>query len=125
MEKDSGKVVTIMSFNSLNEAQLYVALLESAGVTAVLQNDIVTQVYPPIGMMLPVNILVAEEEQQRAREILGAKFDIDDFHRQANNSGINPARKEPKKEKKAARKVTVKTTAPKAAAEKKPGRPKK
>lgn len=119
-----------MSFNSLNEAQLYVALLESAGVRAMLQNDIATQVYPPIGMMLPVNILVAEEDQQRAREILGAKFDIDDFHRQADNSGLNPARREPKKDKKPRGKVAKKsgekqTAATKTASAGKMGRPKK
>lgn len=71
-----------MSFNSVMEAQLYVALLESAGVEAQLQNDISAQLLPAYGQLLPVNILVAGEDQERAREILGAKFDIDDFHRQ-------------------------------------------
>lgn len=109
METDKSKVVSVMSFNSVMEAQLYQALLESAGVRAHLQNDIATQVYPPIGMLLPVNILVAEEDQEKAREILGAKFDIDEFKRQANSSDAKPA----------SRKPAVKKSAPKAGPRKK------
>lgn len=109
METDKSKVVSIMSFNSVMEAQLYKALLESAGVTARLQNDIATQVYPPIGIILPVNILVAEEDQVRAREILGAKFDIDEFQRQSD----------PKLQKQAAKKTASKKSATKKTAAKK------
>ena len=112
METDKSKVAAVMSFNSVMEAQLYKALLESAGIQARMQNDLAAQVIPAYGALMQINLLVAEEDQKKAREILGAKFDIDEFHRQANNSGINPARREPKKEKpsgKAAKQPAVKT----------------
>lgn len=82
-----------MSFNSVMEAQLYKALLESAGIPARMQNDIAAQVMPAYGALMQVNLLVAEEDQKKAREVLGAKFDIDEFHRESNGPDLNPARK--------------------------------
>ena len=89
MEKDTKKVISVMSFNSVMEAQLYKALLESAGIPARMQNDLAAQVMPAYGALMQINLLVAEENQKKAREILGAKFDIDEFHRQT----AGPAKK--------------------------------
>lgn len=76
-----GKVVSIMSFNSAMEAGLYKALLESAGIEVWLQNDLALQVLSIYGGLMQVNLLVSEEDAARAREVLGAKFDIDEFQR--------------------------------------------
>lgn len=79
MENDSKKVVSVMSFNSVIEAQLYKALLESAGIQARMQNDIAAQVVPAFGSLMEINLLVAEEDEAKAKEIVAAKFDIDKF----------------------------------------------
>ena len=147
MEKNKKEFISIMSFNSVAEAQLYVALLESAGVPAQLRNDLSAQIYP----IFPVYIIVAAEDQQRAREIMGAKFDIDEFHRQTagpakkkttakagegdeelKKRGRKPGVKKddaPAKTAPAAKKVPAKAAAAKTTAAKaepgKPGRPKK
>ncbi|MCL2561338.1 MAG: DUF2007 domain-containing protein [Rikenellaceae bacterium] len=103
MKNSENKVVSIMSYNTVMEAQLYQALLESAGIQAQLQNDIAAQIYPIGGPMFSINLLVAVEDLPKAREVLGAKFDIDEFHRAANNSDVNPARKKPSVRKRAPR----------------------
>ncbi len=134
METDKSKVVSVMSFNSVMEAQLYKALLESAGVQACMLNDLAAQVVPAYGSLMQINLLVADEDQKKAREILGAKFDIDEFHRQVDGSGRNHAHRESRKEEKPAKKTPRKpvvkaaentAAAPKAPAAKKAGRPKK
>lgn len=102
MEKERGEVVSVMSFNSVMEAQLYKALLESAGIAARMQNDIAAQVIPAYGTMMEINLLVASEDEVQARRIMGAKFDIDEFKREseaavekakAEKAGKAPARK--------------------------------
>lgn len=98
MKNDTRKVVSVMSFNSVMEAQLYKALLESAGVETRMQNDLAAQVMPAFGSLMQVNLLVAEEDQRKAREIIGAKFDIDEFHRQAGASKKEPTGTELAKE---------------------------
>ena len=106
MENSENKVVSIMSFNTVMEAQLYQALLSSAGVQAQLQNDIAAQIYPIGGPMFAINLLVAAEDLPKAREILAAKFDLDEFHREAGNSDVNPARKKPAVKKSVPKKET-------------------
>ncbi|MCD7969753.1 MAG: DUF2007 domain-containing protein [Alistipes sp.] len=75
-------VIVIGSFNSVDEARIYKALLESAGVPARLQNDIAAQIIPAYGDMMEVNLLVAVEDQQRALEILNAGFDQGEFDKE-------------------------------------------
>lgn len=76
------KVVTIMTFGSAMEAEIYRSLLESAGIAAQLQNDLATQVLPSLGELVSVKLLVAEEDEARAREVLSAKFDAEEFKRE-------------------------------------------
>lgn len=75
MEKK--EVVVIRSFNSANEAHLHKALLESAGIQARVKSDIAVQVV--YGGFTQVDLLVAAEDEQRAKEILAAKFDEEEF----------------------------------------------
>lgn len=125
METDNKKVISVMSFNSVMEAQLYKALLESAGIAARMQNDIAAQVIPAYGTLMEINLLVAEEDQKRAREVLGAKFDIDEFQRdvEASKREIISNKPEAPARKRAGRKPAAKKAddaAPKAAAKAKP-----
>lgn len=76
---ENKEAVVIKKFNSLNEAQLYKALLESAGVMTRMRNDITAQVLPAYGGMMEVELLVSAEDEQKAREILAAKFDEEEF----------------------------------------------
>ncbi|MCC8035498.1 MAG: DUF2007 domain-containing protein [Rikenellaceae bacterium] len=75
---DDNRIV-IGSFNSLEEAQIYKSLLESAGVEAHLQHDLAAQTLPVYGDMMDVGLTVNRDDQQRALEVLDASFDQDDF----------------------------------------------
>lgn len=120
MKTDTKKVVSVMSFNSVMEAQLYKALLESAGIYSRMQNDLAAQVMPAFGSLMQVNLLVAEEDQRKAREIIGAKFDIDEFHRQSEASKREPTATDMAQEARKAKIAEKKATA--VAASKKAGR---
>lgn len=90
MVTDKSKVIAIKSFNSVTEAQIFKALLESAGVQARMQNDVAAQVLPAYGNLMQVNLLVAEEDEAKAREILAAKYDKDEV-KQGTMAGQNDA----------------------------------
>lgn len=76
--KDANAVV-IRTFGSVSEAQLYKALLESAGIPARMKNDIAAQVLPAYGGMMEVDLLVSAENEKKAKEILAARFDEKEF----------------------------------------------
>ena len=61
---DKSKVVIIKSFPTAGEALIYKSLLESGGVECELIN---------------VKLAVAEKDAEKAREILSAKFDQQEF----------------------------------------------
>lgn len=84
--EENKAVAIVKSFNSVAEAQLYKALLESAGVAARMQNDIAAQVIPAYGALMQVNLLVAVEDEGKAKEILSAGFDIAQFEEDAKHS---------------------------------------
>ncbi len=76
-------VVTLMRFNSVGEAEIVKTLLESAGITAVLQNAVVASVLPVYGGMLDIRLVVAREDEKKARQILGARFDEQEFEEES------------------------------------------
>ncbi len=77
------KVVVIRDFTTPMEAEVYRALLEAEGVHAELQNDLAMQVLAAYGGQMPVRLLVAEVDADRAREILAARFDTEEFDKEA------------------------------------------
>lgn len=83
---ENGNVAVIRTFNSVTEAQLYKALLESAGIQTRMRNDITAQVLPAYGGMLGVELLVSSEDEQRAKEILAAKFSEEEFDKETDLS---------------------------------------
>ena len=63
---DDSKLVVIRSFSSVGEASIYKSLLESSGVPCELLNELTAEV-------LPI----------RNEEILGAKFDQEEFDKES------------------------------------------
>ena len=87
MKSDKKRVVSVGSFGSVMEAQIYKALLESAGIQSRMQNDIAAQVMPAYGNLMEVYLLVAEEDEAKAKEVLKAKFDKEEFKEDVKASG--------------------------------------
>lgn len=86
----NNEAVIVASYNSVNEAQLFKALLESAGVETRMQNDITAQVLPAYGGMMQVNLLVSPDDEARAKEILEAGFDEKKFEQEAEEESAYP-----------------------------------
>ena len=71
---DKSKVVIIKSFPTAGES-----LLESGGVECELINETVSDVLPLQNELMNVKLAVAEKDAEKAREILSAKFDQQEF----------------------------------------------
>ena len=76
---DKSKVVIIKSFPTAGEALIYNSLLESGGVECELINETVSDVLPLQNELMNVKLAVAEKDAEKAREILSAKFDQQEF----------------------------------------------
>ena len=76
---DDSKLVVIRSFSSVGEASIYKSLLESSGVPCELLNELTAEVLPIRNEMMVVN----EADARRAEEILGAKFDQEEFDKES------------------------------------------
>ena len=74
---DDSKLVVIRSFSSVGEASIYKSLLESSGVPCELLNELTAEVLPIRNEMMP------EADARRAEEILGAKFDQEEFDKES------------------------------------------
>ena len=83
MKKD--ELVVVMTFNRVNNASLYQALLESAGIKSYLLDENMGTVLP-VGGMLEIRLAVAPEDEKKAREILSADFDHESFKQESKNS---------------------------------------
>ena len=68
---DKSKVVIIKSFPTAGEALIYKSLLESGGVEC--------ELLPLQNELMNVKLAVAEKDAEKAREILSAKFDQQEF----------------------------------------------
>jgi hypothetical protein len=76
---DKSEIVIIKKFSSIGEAEVYKALLESAGINAELNHDVMASVMPAFGGLLDVELVVAAADEKRAKEVLHAKFDKEEF----------------------------------------------
>ena len=74
---DKSKVVIIKSFPTAGEALIYKSLLESGGVECELINETVSDVLPLQNELM--NVKLAVKDAEKAREILSAKFDQQEF----------------------------------------------
>lgn len=72
-------VVIIGHFSTLGEASIYRSLLESAGIKVMTAGEYVHDVYPIGDSWAGIELKVAPEDAERAREILEAKFDPEEF----------------------------------------------
>jgi type III secretory pathway lipoprotein EscJ len=63
-------LVRLGTYNSLTEANLVRARLESEGITAIVQSDDVGSMTPTLITVRGVQVLVREEDQARAMESL-------------------------------------------------------
>lgn len=83
MKRDKTKVVVLKSFNSIEQAQMAKALLESADVEVRLQNELVAQLLPFGNNFMQVNLLTREEDVERAKSVLSAGFDEKELEKEA------------------------------------------
>lgn len=73
-------VIKLISFDSLGEAEIIKALLEASGVRCSLSHDTIQTVLPYLTSGVdPIELLIAEPDEELAREILNAKFDQNEF----------------------------------------------
>lgn len=80
MIMENVNVVTLVRFDSLGEAEIVKGLLESNGVNCELMHETIQTVLPYLTSGVdPIELVVAEPDVERAREILAAKFDQQEF----------------------------------------------
>ena len=88
---DTSKVVMLMRFNQLGRAEIMKGLLESNGIECSLVGETIQSVLPSItGGGSPIQLMVAEKDMERARKVLAAKFDVDEFE---TETGTKPRKK--------------------------------
>ena len=66
MDKD--KLIVLKEYDSVNDAEWDKSLLESAGVWATIQNELMSAIYPT-GVM-PAQLIIRAKDKTRAEEIL-------------------------------------------------------
>lgn len=80
-----GKVVTLMSFETstaaLNQANVIASMLESMGIDVEVSGDIANTMIPFTGSL--VRILINENDLARARELLAAKIEKNEWDDQS------------------------------------------
>lgn len=72
-------VVTLGRFSTAGEAAIYRSLLESAGIYVMTTGELVNEIYPVGSTWAGIELKVAPEDAERAREILSARFDEGEF----------------------------------------------
>ena len=71
-------------FSTSGEAAIYRSLLESAGIPAMTVGEYIHDIYPIGESWAGIELRVAPEDEQRAREILSAHFDEAEFERESS-----------------------------------------
>ncbi|MFI3330389.1 MAG: DUF2007 domain-containing protein [Rikenellaceae bacterium] len=76
-------IIVLERFNEVSRAEIIKALLESNGIECSLAHETIQTVLPYISSgVAPVELLVREEDAERAREILTSAVDTEDFKAQ-------------------------------------------
>jgi hypothetical protein len=76
--KEKG-VVTLERFSTAEQAEIYRALLESAGIRVMITGEYVNTIYPIGSSWAGIELRVAPADEALAREILAARFDRNEF----------------------------------------------
>lgn len=63
-------LVRLATYNTITEANVVKARLESEGIDAVVQADDIGSTTPTLGMVRGVNVLVREDDRDRAMDAL-------------------------------------------------------
>lgn len=87
---DKSKVITLMCFDTVGEAEIVRSLLESAGVESALLNEVISSMLPLQGEMAAIRLVVNESDHAKALEILEAKFDKEEFETQSKAKHKRP-----------------------------------
>jgi hypothetical protein len=83
-EKD---LVTVGQFSTAGEAAIYRSLLESAEIPVMTLGEIVNEIYPVGDSWAGIELKVAPEYAERARQMLAARFDPEEFRKEASVIG--------------------------------------
>lgn len=76
---DKSKIVVIRSFLHYNEAILYKAMFDGAGIESKLLNETINNVLPLNTGFSQIYLVVREEDEKKALDLINAHFDKRDF----------------------------------------------
>lgn len=71
MNMRENNFVVIREYDSVNDAEWNKSILEGEGIWATIQNEIMSTLYPIVGV-IPAQLVVKQEDKKRAEEILEA-----------------------------------------------------
>lgn len=87
---DKSKIVVVRSFQGYNEAIVYKTLLDGAGIDSKLLNETINSVLPLNTGFTQIYLVVREEDEKKAKEIINAHFDKRDFVEESSKSKAEP-----------------------------------
>ena len=87
---DTQNVTVLRTFPTTGEALIYKTLLESNGIDAELLNETSSDVLPLQNEMMEIKLIVREADAAKAKEILDAKFDEEEFETQSKKRRKKP-----------------------------------
>lgn len=87
---DTPNVTVIRTFPTTGEALIYKTLLESNGIDAELLNETSSDVLPLHNEMMEIKLIVRESDAAKAKEILEAQFDEEEFETESKKRRKKP-----------------------------------
>lgn len=87
---DRSKIVVIESFPSPGEAAIYKSLLEQNGIECELLNETISSMIPVGSVWGGVKLVVNEADEARARKLLAAGFDQEEFAKESSKRRKKP-----------------------------------
>lgn len=87
---DTQNVTVIRTFPTTGEALIYKTLLESNGIDAELLNKTSSDVLPLQNEMMEIKLIVRESDAAKAKEILEAQFDQEEFDTESKKRRKKP-----------------------------------
>ena len=87
---DTQNVTVLRNFPTTGEALIYKTLLESNGIDAELLNETSSDVLPLQNEMMEIKLIVREADAAKAKEILDAKFDEEEFETESKKRRKKP-----------------------------------
>lgn len=76
----NSKIIVLERFNSIGRAEITKALLAANGIACSLAHETIQTVLPYLTSgVAPIELLIAQDDEQAARDLLAADVDTDDF----------------------------------------------